>query len=237
MTQHRWSQATRRHPKADPDTRGHENHHPWATTNNSATPVGGITADGLPADGTLLDVIPLPETGKVIMIVAHVVPAAAVRPGEMPSERGRVVRGVRGQVAPAPEAGGGSAAGSLRVDRSSRRVWVDGREVRLTYQEFELLDHLTAHPWTVFSRAELMATLWPGVEGATRTVDVHVHRLRRKLGREGRHLGTVRRVGYVYRPQNTGPAAPETRPAPSPTSLQRRPLETAAQAKPRSQDR
>jgi DNA-binding response OmpR family regulator len=77
---------------------------------------------------------------------------------------------------------------------------VDGREVSLTFQEFELLAHLTAHPWTAFSRAQLMRALWPTADAATRTVDIHVHRLRRKLGRVGSELATVRRVGYVYRP-------------------------------------
>jgi hypothetical protein len=88
----------------------------------------------------------------------------------------------------------------LWVDRPSRRVRVDGREVGLTFQEFELLGHLTAHPWTVFSRTQLMQALWPAVDATTRTVDVHVHRLRRKLGRWGYQLVTVRRVGYVHRP-------------------------------------
>jgi len=78
---------------------------------------------------------------------------------------------------------------------------VDDREVGLTYQEFELLVHFTTHPWKVFSRAQLMQELWPTVDATTRTVDVHVHRLRRKLGRVGDQLATVRRVGYVYRPR------------------------------------
>jgi DNA-binding response OmpR family regulator len=77
---------------------------------------------------------------------------------------------------------------------------VEGREIGLTYQEFELLVHFTRHPWQVFSRAELMQALWPAVDAATRTVDVHVHRLRRKLGSVGSQLATVRRVGYTYRP-------------------------------------
>jgi DNA-binding winged helix-turn-helix (wHTH) protein len=100
----------------------------------------------------------------------------------------------------------------LRVDRPSRRVLVDDREVHLTFQEFELLAHLTAHPWTVFTRAELMRALWPSTDPATRTVDIHVHRLRRKLGRLSTQLTTVRRVGYVYRPHLTNRA---TTPTPS----------------------
>jgi DNA-binding response OmpR family regulator len=98
----------------------------------------------------------------------------------------------------------------LRVDRPSRRVLVDDREVHLTFQEFELLAHFTAHPWTVFTRAELMRALWPTTDSATRTVDIHVHRLRRKLGRLSARLTTVRRVGYVYRPHLTNRAATPT---------------------------
>jgi hypothetical protein len=101
----------------------------------------------------------------------------------------------------------GPPSDGLRVDRPSRRVLVDDREVQLTFQEFELLAHFAAHPWTVFTRAELMRALWPATDPTTRTVDIHVHRLRRKLGRLSTQLTTVRRVGYVYRPHLTNRAA------------------------------
>jgi hypothetical protein len=145
--------------------------------------------DLVPPGGRLLQIIPLPDTGKAMMIVAHVVPAS-------------VAEAAGQAVATPPD----QRAGYLRLDRESRRVWVDGREVRLTFQEFELLGHLTDHPWTVFSRNELMNALWPEGDATVRTVDVHVHRLRRKLGSQSDRLATVRRVGYVYRPPGDRPA-------------------------------
>jgi DNA-binding response OmpR family regulator len=79
---------------------------------------------------------------------------------------------------------------------------VDGAEVALTFQEFELLAFLIAHPDTVFSRADLAREVWRREFGAdSRTVDVHVSRLRRKLGRSyGQCLVTEYRVGYQFRP-------------------------------------
>ncbi|GII59598.1 transcriptional regulator [Planotetraspora thailandica] len=87
----------------------------------------------------------------------------------------------------------------LVVDRAARAVRVDGTDVDLTYREFELLDYLLASPGRVFNRRQLMAAVWDryGDEGA-RTVDVHVLRLRRKLGRHAGRIVTVRNVGYKY---------------------------------------
>jgi hypothetical protein len=257
--------------------------------------------ESVPADGTLLDVVPLPDTGKVLMIVAHVVPASAAPPeapadaepvrlpvlphatadapaaDDVPAAGDTLTASAGPASAPAGPAGDASpplsvigpesapagpagperpAAGpggedsapaesvpaesvpaesvpaesvpaesvpadpaprddapreALCIDRSSRRVWVEGREIGLTYQEFELLAHFTTHPWQVFSRTELMRALWPAVDATTRTVDVHVHRLRRKLGSAGSQLATVRRVGYTYRPR----AAHRSEPAPA----------------------
>jgi DNA-binding response OmpR family regulator len=85
-------------------------------------------------------------------------------------------------------------------------VWLEGTEIRLTYQEFELLAFLSANPAQVFSRADLLARVWPDCPPAnTRTVDVHVSRLRRKLGPvHGPCLATEYRVGYRFEP--AGPA-------------------------------
>lgn len=90
----------------------------------------------------------------------------------------------------------------VRVDTVQRTADVDGRELDLTYLEFELLAHLVAHPHRVHTRDQLVTTVWGyGHVGDGRTVDVHIARLRRKLGAEHRGaIQTVRRVGYKYTP-------------------------------------
>ncbi|MFC9290762.1 winged helix-turn-helix domain-containing protein [Streptomyces sp. NPDC057052] len=103
---------------------------------------------------------------------------------------------------PAPD--GATAAGEavVRIDPVQRTAWVSGRELDLTYLEFELLAHLVAHPNRVHTRDQLVTTVWGyGHVGDGRTVDVHIARLRRKLGAEHRRaIQTVRRVGYKYTP-------------------------------------
>ncbi|MFD0213889.1 winged helix-turn-helix domain-containing protein [Streptomyces hirsutus] len=105
----------------------------------------------------------------------------------------------------APGAADDTAAGDdrrIRVDTVQRTAEVDGRRLDLTYLEFELLAHLVAHPNRVHTRDHLVATVWGyGHVGDGRTVDVHIARLRRKLGTEHRGtIQTVRRVGYKYLP-------------------------------------
>ncbi|MGW1627287.1 winged helix-turn-helix domain-containing protein [Streptomyces sp. NPDC002172] len=101
---------------------------------------------------------------------------------------------------PAPAATGTGPL--VTVDTVERTAQVDGRELDLTYLEFELLAHLVAHPGRVHTRDQLVTTVWGyGHVGDGRTVDVHVARLRRKLGAEHRRaIQTVRRVGYKYTP-------------------------------------
>ncbi|MFE9437888.1 winged helix-turn-helix domain-containing protein [Streptomyces sp. NPDC006602] len=105
----------------------------------------------------------------------------------------------------APEAGepGADAVDPLvRIDTVQRTAEVNGRELDLTYLEFELLAHLVTHPHRVHTRDQLVTTVWGyGHVGDGRTVDVHIARLRRKLGSENRRaIQTVRRVGYKYAP-------------------------------------
>ena len=94
------------------------------------------------------------------------------------------------------------AAGPVQIDSAERTALVNGRQLDLTYLEFELLAHLVAHPHRVHTRDQLVTTVWGyGHVGDGRTVDVHVARLRRKLGAEHRRtIQTVRRVGYKYAP-------------------------------------
>ncbi|MET7607498.1 winged helix-turn-helix domain-containing protein [Streptomyces avermitilis] len=90
----------------------------------------------------------------------------------------------------------------VRVDTVQRTAEVDGQPLDLTYLEFELLAHLVAHPHRVHTRDQLVTTVWGyGHVGDGRTVDVHIARLRRKLGADHRQtIQTVRRVGYKYTP-------------------------------------
>jgi hypothetical protein len=90
----------------------------------------------------------------------------------------------------------------VRIDTAQRIARVDGRDLDLTYLEFELLAHLVARPGRVHTRDQLVTTVWGyGHVGDGRTVDVHIARLRRKLGDEHRRaIQTVRRVGYKYTP-------------------------------------
>ena len=89
----------------------------------------------------------------------------------------------------------------LVVLPDERRAFVHGTEVELTRLEFDLLTHLLAEPQRVHTRTALLAALWDGRVDSTRTVDVHVHRLRTKLGElAGTALQTVRGVGYRWSP-------------------------------------
>jgi len=90
--------------------------------------------------------------------------------------------------------------GDLVVDEVTYTAKLRGRVLDLTYKEFELLKFLAQHPGRVFTRGQLLQEVW-GYDyfGGTRTVDVHVRRLRAKLGGEHEQLiGTVRNVGYRF---------------------------------------
>jgi Transcriptional regulatory protein, C terminal len=162
------------------------------------------------ADGTLLAVVPIPGTGTSLAIVGYPVTApesglaVAVPLGPIPEVLVRAGQVLAGAVLAGPGAGDRSAGErpGLLLDHEQRRVLVDGAEVTLTFQEFELLAFLAAHPATVFSRADLVRKVWQrDFTADSRTVDVHVSRLRRKLGPAyGRCLVTEYRVGYQFRP-------------------------------------
>jgi DNA-binding response OmpR family regulator len=91
-------------------------------------------------------------------------------------------------------------SGDVSIDEATYTAKVGGRVLDLTFKEFELLKFLVQHPGRVFSRAQLLQEVW-GYDyfGGTRTVDVHVRRLRAKLGPEHElMIGTVRNVGYRF---------------------------------------
>ena len=150
-------------------------------------------------DATLLAVVPIPGTGTSLAIVGYAITTSAADPAARPVS-----------AAPPPSGDQASPDHGLLLDHAQRRARIDGREVQLTFQEFELLAFLTAHPAIVFTRAELVERVWHrtlGQDGRplprdSRTVDVHVSRLRRKLGPcYGACLVTEYRVGYQFRPR------------------------------------
>ncbi|MGW7075886.1 winged helix-turn-helix domain-containing protein [Streptomyces sp. NPDC054866] len=140
-------------------------------------------ATWLPAPQHTLPTLPgqPPMIGYLVLVPAGQEPVAAAVPEPEP-----------------PRASGGP----VWIDPVQRAAQVDGRPLDLTYLEFELLAHLVAHPHRVHTRDQLVTTVWGyGHVGDGRTVDVHIARLRRKLGAEHRQtIQTVRRVGYKYAP-------------------------------------
>ena len=143
-------------------------------------------------DATLLAVVPIPGTQTSLAIVGYAISTSSdPEPGPATSQ---------------PDLTAEPASGLL-VDHVQRRAWIDGTELGLTFQEFELLAFLSAHPATVYSRADLLRHVWSdepdrrNVRRDSRTVDVHVSRLRRKLGPvHGQCLVTEHRAGYQFRP-------------------------------------
>ena len=108
-------------------------------------------------------------------------------------------------------------SGEVVVDEATYTAKLGRRTLDLTFQEFELLKYLVQHPGRVFTREQLLQEVW-GYDyfGGTRTVDVHVRRLRAKLGPENETLiGTVRNVGYRFvLPPKDSPRDLEDVPAP-----------------------
>ena len=109
---------------------------------------------------------------------------------------------IRDLVAAAADAPDEIRSGDLAIDEATYSARLRGRVLDLTFKEFELLKFLAQHPGRVFTRAHLLQEVW-GYDyfGGTRTVDVHVRRLRAKLGPEHEALiGTVRNVSYRFVP-------------------------------------
>jgi DNA-binding response OmpR family regulator len=111
-------------------------------------------------------------------------------------------------------------SGEITVDEITYTAKLGGRSLDLTFKEFELLKYLAQHPGRVFTRDQLLQEVW-GYDyyGGTRTVDVHVRRLRAKLGSEHEQLiGTVRNVGYRFVLPPKDAKSPEDVKDPTPTS-------------------
>lgn len=115
-----------------------------------------------------------------------------------PAELDARIRLVIGRLAQ-EKSGSKIQASGVVIDEASYSAKVHGRPLDLTFKEFELLRFLATHPSRVFTREQLLSEVW-GYDyfGGTRTVDVHVRRLRAKLGDLESLIGTVRNVGYRF---------------------------------------
>jgi DNA-binding response OmpR family regulator len=121
-----------------------------------------------------------------------------VRPFGAPELRARIARARRQANGIAPD--DIVRVGSLALDLATYQVAVEDRPIDFTYMEYELLKFLATHPGRVFSREALLSRVW-GYDyyGGARTVDVHVRRVRAKLGVEhAQRIKTVRSVGYRF---------------------------------------
>ena len=89
------------------------------------------------------------------------------------------------------------SAGGVTLNTAERTVSVDGQRVMLTYKEFELLKLFMSHEGLVYTREQLFATVWgEDYFGESRTVDMHIRTLRKKIEPYGNLIETVRNVGY-----------------------------------------
>lgn len=150
------------------------------TTGLSAALLVVVTESGMPAINA--------EWGVDDVVLAH------AGPGEVDA-RIRLLT-----TRSSEDAGSGMiSASGVTIDESSYQAKANGRALDLTYKEFELLRFLAGHPQRVFTREQLLSEVW-GYDyyGGTRTVDVHVRRLRAKLGDMESLIGTVRNVGYRF---------------------------------------
>jgi two-component system, OmpR family, phosphate regulon response regulator PhoB len=112
---------------------------------------------------------------------------------------------LRRLAAPAVSSGSNLSAGPVAIDRSSHRVTVEGKEIELTATEYKLLLTLVERRGRVQTRPQLLESVWeaqPDIQ--TRTVDMHVQRLRSKLGHSGELIETVRGFGYRFRSAERG---------------------------------
>ena len=166
----------------------------------------------LGSTGTDVPVIAVLTEGGLVAVSGEWVVDEILLPGTGPAEVDARLRLLKSRAGADSGADGGALVlGELVIDEATYAARLRGRLLELTYKEFELLKYLAQHAGRVFTRAQLLQEVW-GYDffGGTRTVDVHVRRLRAKLGTEYESLiGTVRNVGYkAVRPARGRPSAP-----------------------------
>lgn len=104
-----------------------------------------------------------------------------------------------GEAAADDPAGGMSVYGELQIDQDGHRVLIGDREVALTFREFDLLCYFAKYKGRVLKRDELLQNIWGySFMGNTRAVDIHIQRLRAKLGHCGEYIKTIYGVGYKF---------------------------------------
>ena len=104
----------------------------------------------------------------------------------------------------APEEGKLLSIGGIVIDQTAHTVTVDGRQIELSFKEFELLCYLIENKGMVLTRDQLLSKIWGyDFDGETRTVDVHIRTLRQKIGEASRCIETIRGVGYKLEESET----------------------------------
>lgn len=169
---------------------------------------GWHTVSGRPPAGPAVTVEPI-SRGRWMLAAQGYVPVSVRQTSSevhlvfAPSpEQGAIPERAAAMAAAAPP---GPPADPVRVDLDARTVHVAGRQLELPKLEFDLLAYFISRPLHVHARPQLIAALWPGSTGSERTVDVHVARLRRRLGPQYRKvIATVVGVGYKYVPALAG---------------------------------
>lgn len=148
--------------------------------------------------GSLVPVIPVLTEGGLTAVTPDWHVSDVILETAGPAEVDARIRLVLGRTAATAPSGKIQASGVV-IDEASYSAKVRGRPLDLTFKEFELLRFFAAHPSRVFTREQLLSEVW-GYDyfGGTRTVDVHVRRLRAKLGDLESLIGTVRNVGYRF---------------------------------------
>jgi DNA-binding response OmpR family regulator len=166
----------------------------------------------LASGGASAPVIAVVNEGGLVAVTAEWRVDEILLPTAGPAEVDARLRLLTSRGAPGgPGSDGALRLGELVIDEATYMARLRGRPLDLTYKEFELLKYLAQHAGRVFTRAQLLQEVW-GYDffGGTRTVDVHVRRLRAKLGTEHEQMiGTVRNVGYKFvqppKPRDTRP--------------------------------
>jgi DNA-binding response OmpR family regulator len=167
----------------------------------------------LSTTGIEVPVVAILNEGGLVAVSSEWAVDDILLPGAGPAEIDARLRLLRTRPGTDSPAGTALVLGELIIDEATYTARLRGRALELTYKEFELLKYLAQHAGRVFTRAQLLQEVW-GYDffGGTRTVDVHVRRLRAKLGPEHEQLiGTVRNVGYKFvRPGRSGLSSRDT---------------------------